>query len=66
MKTITLICAILWAVTTLFHLYGITIGDYAVAILFSESPIDAMKTLLWFFADAATAIFFYILWTKQS
>ena len=66
MKTITLICAILWAVTSVFHLYGVTMGDYAVVDLFSVSPIDALETVVWFFTDIAMTIFFFVLWSKQS
>jgi Mg2+ and Co2+ transporter CorA len=66
MKTITLLCAILWALTSIFNLYGITFGDYAIPALFSESPMYAFETIAWFLADCATSLFFFVLWTKQN
>lgn len=61
MKTITLLCAILWAITTLFYLYGMTLGDYPM----DNFSLDSVETVFWFLANAATTVFFFVLWTNQ-
>ncbi|MBL1321231.1 MAG: hypothetical protein COA63_009255 [Methylophaga sp.] len=66
MKTITLICAILWAMATLFSMYNMIIGESSIFNLFPLSPIYAIQSIVWFFVHGATAGFFYVLWTKQS
>ncbi len=66
MKKSTLICTILWAMASLVSLYNMVIGASSVINLFAASPIYAMQSIMWFFVHAATTMFFYVLWTKQS
>lgn len=66
MKAITLSCAILWALATLFSLYNLTLGHFPITELFLDSVSDGLESIVWFLSDVAMTVFFFVLWQKQA
>jgi len=66
MKLITLTCAVLWALATLFSLYNLTLGYLPITEIFSDSVMDGLESIVWFLSDIAMMVFFFVLWQKQT
>jgi len=66
MKSITLSCAILWALATLFSLYNLSLGAFPISEIFSDSLTDGLESIVWFLSDLAMTVFFFALWQKQT
>jgi len=65
MKTITLLCALLWALAGAFAFYNMTIGYSPILELLMDSPIEAAEFIVWLLSDIMMAAFFFVLWKKQ-
>jgi len=61
MKTVTGLAAVLWGLVTLYSLFQIVTHT-----LHSAPSLGLFNAIVWMLTKATMAVFFYLLWKKQS